>query len=674
MPKPSTTARNLYVAYYTTISLLILGSFLDGYRAWGINALAYLPLAVTLLLLALLTVVPVLIAKLKWLAVDQGKESGETRPRSMYVVAGAILASLFAGCVFYLLRAKTHFLGDGYSLLANLGKWIPYQKPTELGTDIAVQWVARLVDVTSYELAERAYQIISIGSGMTLVAATICFGGIFFNRRQDKLSFTLLAVSGGQMLLFFGYVENYALLSVSSALFVLVGVGVVRGNLHRLTILLPLAAAVFFHLLGLVLLPAAVYLLLRDTNFGTRIGRLSAAAKWGMVAGTAIVATVALFLSGDRALFFQLTVVPLVAGKFTVRGYTLLSPSHILDFANLIFLLCPGILVCLAAIKRRSLKSLFAMREYAFLGIVTLSTLVASFLLDPKLGMARDWDLLSLAGFPLSVLTAFVLLDRNDRVGRSGIVLACVLGLAVLLSRAAVQFLPVSGAKYAEDVMKLDLARSRNAFTSLIDYYGSIGNQTKSAEINNYWQGAYPEVGALRQVSAMFAAGQLSQGKQTLDAVIARSPEYAEAWAGLCIYYYRIRQYDSALFAGRIANGLNPNNPAVLFNMGLAQYSLGNSDDAEQLWLKSLKIDSSFAALSLAHLYRDRGDSTQYATLLFSAASRSAAGPHELKEAIQLAIKRSQFDQGSRFLHRYREIVADSVWADSLLSQFPNLK
>ncbi len=674
MRKPSTTTRTVYLAYYITLALLILCAFAGGYRAWGINTFAYLPLPLTLSVLVLLTIAPVLIAKLKWLGLDHGKDAGEIQPRSTHFVARAMLAMLFAGSVFYLLRAKTHFLGDGYSLLANLGKWIPYQKSTELGTDIAVQWVARWVDVTSFELAERAYQIISIGSGMVLVAAVVLFGGIFLSRRQDKLLFALLAVSGGQILLFFGYVENYALLSLSSALFVLVGIGVARGKFHRLTIVLPLALALFFHLLALVLVPATVYLLSRDSQFGKWFKKLSMFAKWGIVAGIAIVGSAALFLSGDRALFFQLTVVPLVAGKFTVRGYTLLSPSHILDFVNLIFLLCPGILVCLVAIKRRTLKSLFAQSEYAFLGIVTLSALLASFLLDPKLGMSRDWDLLSLAGFPLSVLVAFALLERNDSVGRTGILLASLLGLAMLFSRAAVQFLPVSGAEYAEDVMKLDPARSRNALTSLIDYYGSVGNQSKSAEIKNYWQGAYPEVGALRQVTAMFNTGQLPEGKQMLDAVIARSPEYAEAWAGLCIYYYRTRQYDSALFAGRIANGLNPNNPAVIFNMGLAQYSLGNNSDAEELWLNSVKIDSSFAALSLAHLYRDRGDSARYATFLYFTASRSTARPDELKEAIQLAIKRSQFDQGSRFLQRYREIAADSVWSDSVLSQFPNQK
>ena len=76
--------------------------------------------------------------------------------------------------------------------------------------------------------------------------------------------------------------------------------------------------------------------------------------------------------------------------------------------------------------------------------------------------------------------------------------------------------------------MKLDLARSRNAFTSLIDYYAVNGDPARSAEIKTYWQSEYPEVGALKEVSALFAAGQLSRGRQMLDAVIARSPEYAE--------------------------------------------------------------------------------------------------------------------------------------------------
>jgi tetratricopeptide (TPR) repeat protein len=252
--------------------------------------------------------------------------------------------------------------------------------------------------------------------------------------------------------------------------------------------------------------------------------------------------------------------------------------------------------------------------------------------------------------------------------------MASAVGLAALLSRALVQHLPERGAQYAEDVMKLDLARSRNAFTNLIDYHASIGDTGKSAKIKAYRQNAYPEVIALKQVSAMFTSGQLAQGKQVLDAVIERTPDYAEAWAGLCIYHYRTRQYDSALHAARIADGLNPNNPAVLFNMGLAEYSLGNPVTAEKLWLKSVRIDSSFAALSLAHLYRDRKDTAQYSIFLFAAASRSTARPDDLKEAIQLAISRNQLDRASQFILRYRALGVDSGWVDSVSVLYPTLK
>ena len=91
------------------------------------------------------------------------------------------------------------------------------------------------------------------------------FAGMLVDRLRDRALLVLGLSSGGYMLLFFGYVENYAPLCLGIALFLMTGVLITRGKLKRWLIVLPLAVAVFFHLAGLALVPAAFYVLAQGT-------------------------------------------------------------------------------------------------------------------------------------------------------------------------------------------------------------------------------------------------------------------------------------------------------------------------------------------------------------------------------------------------------------------------
>ena len=51
---------------------------------------------------------------------DQASDKKDAATRSYLPIAITIL--IVYGVLFYLLRAKTHFLGDGYTLLAELSK------------------------------------------------------------------------------------------------------------------------------------------------------------------------------------------------------------------------------------------------------------------------------------------------------------------------------------------------------------------------------------------------------------------------------------------------------------------------------------------------------------------------------------------------------------------------
>ena len=98
-------------------------------------------------------------------------------------------------------------------------------------------------------------------------------------------------------------------------------------------------------------------------------------------------------------------IIPLFKGHPMTPGYWLFSPAHLLDIVNE-FLLVTPLLPVLTILGWKSPKAIIDDGTSLFFGVLGLGGLIFMFIIDPKLGMARDWDLFALVAFPWLLLFA----------------------------------------------------------------------------------------------------------------------------------------------------------------------------------------------------------------------------------------------------------------------------
>jgi hypothetical protein len=228
------------------------------------------------------------------------------------------------------------------------------------------------------------------------------------------------------MQFFFGYVENYALMTALVCLFLTLGWLSLKRRLPVWWALAALLAAGAFHLSALFLLPGLIYLLWARGRSDKHRNRYNIAA---------ILISAAALIGG--ALFYAMfkgdeVFCPIAATEF--NPYSLLSVQHLTDTANLLLLIAPLPLMLIAAMIRgyRTRHSLTS-HDTVFFAVCAAGGLFLLFFVDPKLGAIRDWDLLSLYGVPLAFLSLNLVLGNGGKSGMTPVVVLQA-GLAVLLA------------------------------------------------------------------------------------------------------------------------------------------------------------------------------------------------------------------------------------------------
>lgn len=401
------------IAYYLTLAAIFLASTFPTYRVWGLNWWAYFPLWVRIGLLAVGLVMPLVIDRvLNRLLSDRDDISARTY---RWLVGGFAVVMI---ALFYLLRARTYFLGDGYQLLSTLGSENPFIRPRNLGGMLIQHAIFKLLNGEGEPGALLAYQTVSIAAGISFIGITIWAATRLISQYMERFLFVLLTCTGGYALMFFGYVENYSFFVVLVAAFCLLSLLIIDKKVGRLWIIPLLAVASIFHIFGVVLTLPTLYLLLYDTALWDKLSRWPAQYKILLsVLVLGILGTVFAY-SYTTSWFFRLSLLPLWRNTFTVEGYTLFSTAHLVDFLNLVLLLFPGLLVIAVALFhgwRLTGASWFSIVSIA---LIAFSCAGTAFVFDPKLGMPRDWDLFSFAGVPLILGLAYLLLNVPSVVSR----------------------------------------------------------------------------------------------------------------------------------------------------------------------------------------------------------------------------------------------------------------
>jgi tetratricopeptide (TPR) repeat protein len=667
----------ILVFYYLTLLVFLVASFLPQHRFWGLSVWAYLPSHVPFFLFGLGAVAPIIVryAFARGLAKsDAGRFV--TANNMKYLIISACLVVSY-GLVFWWLRVRTHFLGDGLTSLSYLASDYPLLRKRELGESLLHIWLKSALGGDPKQSALLSFQIISIAAGMVLLISVVLVARSLFDRRRDRLLFVAGLASGGYMLLFFGYVEYYSMFVMSVAVFSLIGLLIATGKLNRWIIVPALGLATFFHVLGLTLVPSAVYVLMVNSGIGKRVSRLSRKTKVLSVLPAAVMVAAVFSYYYRTSYFFQFAFVPLVENRFTPDGYTLLSVKHLLDFLNLLMLLLPALPIFLVALLFLPIKSLARRREYRFLGVLLLSVLAAVFIFDPKMGMPRDWDLFSFTGIPLALSFYFLILDNHGRISayaKIGI-LSIVLGFFSLGSRVATHNVFEASVAQFEHYIALDKNKCAKGRSLLMNFYRDTGDSAKAEAERAKWFAEVPEKGlfmnafSLRKRNAVQAMALFRQ-------ITEMNPVWQDAWVNLASCYFDMRNFDSAIFFTKIALGINPYDRFSWNNLAAAYMYVKDYAGAEKALLRSISLDNANVEphTNLITLYSTLYRPDKLLGYLQKAATKKDSPTIVFQKLGDYYLSKSEFQKAAETYAVALQRGLDSAYVNALVDKYPQLK
>jgi len=668
----------ILAAYYSVLVAFLVASFFPEHRLWGVNWWAYFPGYVPFVLFAIGAVAPIvmqLVLRRGKSDVDEDRVSADRSSKYFIIV---FCLTVVYGLAFYLLRAKTHFLGDGYTALSSLASDNPLVKPRGLGEGLLHVWVKSAIGGDTETAALLSFQAISISAGVLFLVVVALVSKWLFDQTINRVLFWLGLASSGYILLFFGYVENYSLFVLSVAVYSLMGLLVVKGIINRWLILPVVALAIFFHAMGVTLIPSAVYLLVANSKLGNTLAGLNRKTKLLMGTITVVILVTLFYHYYSTDYFFRFAFVPLFENRFTVEGYTLFSVKHIVDYLNLLILLLPGLPLVVATLLFSPMQKVFRQREYRYLMVLMLSTLGAIFILDPKLGMPRDWDLFSFCGIPLVVLSYYILLDyyKDKKQYLAILTLAILVGFLSLIPRVISQTSTQVSLAHFKDYLRLDKRKNRSARLLLINHYERLGDEAAAQLEIEKTMRDFPEKQHINRARAFFKQRRFVEAINWCEKALKTDPVCFDAYviAGVC--FLESDKNDIAQTLLEIADGLNPYNPIVLNNLGTTYLRKGEFRRAEKVLIQSVKYDPGFdkPLYSLANLYVYRGDIDKSFTYFEKLESIEGVPADYFRTLGDNYLEKGYFDRAARAYQCALQTGLDSIYVKKLIEKYPQLR
>ncbi|MEA1981597.1 MAG: tetratricopeptide repeat protein [candidate division Zixibacteria bacterium] len=667
-----------YIAYLLTLSAFFVSSFFPELRLWGINHWAYLPEIWRYVLfgLGILILIGVILF-------NNREENFEHKLDSLtdktYYIFSAILVIVLTAC-FILFKVKTYFLGDGYGFLSQLtdGKNV-FIRTHEIASSFTIYWINYLLKSSTESHALLSYQIYSISTGVLLISICLYISKTLFSSFLSRIIFALTIFSSGFMLLFFGYVENYALFNLFVIIFCLTSLLVIDKKANKLIALIITLLAISFHIFGVTLIPALLYLIFRDTKIGAKVKNIKRISKLLISSILTIIFISIFYYFYLNNYFFRFSIVPIFRDRFTVENYTIFSSNHILDFLNLLFILFPSVLLVTLLLYRYRNKLKNLKYELTFFSILLLSNLSACFIFNPRLGMPRDWDLFAFCGIPLIIGFSYVFIklkgDNNSPVFNMAI-LVISLNLIILIPRIHIQNNPEPALEVFLDYIELDKKKNRYVSQLLYNYYTNNNMEDKQSSLKNKWSNDYPEEAMLKKAVEFEKQKEYSKAISLYHKIIALNPIYPDAYNNLGICYYKQNKIDTSITLFEISKGFSPNRISILYNLGLAYYSRNNFIKAEKEWLRVNNLTDTLTILpiSLAKLYK-KTNQKEKSFLYFKEASKFKDAP--LNVFLELGYhyyNKRQYSLSAQYLKFAQKRGLEDKELQRMISQYPLLK
>lgn len=343
------------------------------------------------------------------------------------IPAGYRRAAIALVCAvpFYLFRLRHLRWGDAYLLVHA----IPHPQ-----VRLTYNWQAPLdvfLHARLWALGNRlfgwpdptpVYTLLSVMAGVIFIWVLFGVADRLGAECHERIVIWGLVASLGLIQLFFGYIENYSLMTVGVLIFIRLALAALRGEVALFWPALALALTHAFHPSTIVLAPGLLLLahhLWRQAPEQNRPLRLllSIAGPYlAVFAGVLILMTagghgLAALLGadapggGDHRWF-----VPLFETTTRWEHYTMFSLGHLRDIINEQLLAAPVVWPGLALIAAFA-RSRIPHRDPTFRLLLVLTLLygLLTWTWNPDYGGQRDWDLFAPASLPAALLFAYAL-------------------------------------------------------------------------------------------------------------------------------------------------------------------------------------------------------------------------------------------------------------------------
>jgi len=362
----------------------------------------------------------------------------------------AVIA-LLSGAVFWLARLRHLSWGDSYLLSVALSY-------PDLELRVIYNWQApftvflhqRLWQFVANPLlgwpVERVYATISIACGIIFVYVLLTFVARLGRDTTEIFTLTGLVLTTGSMQLFFGYVENYTMVSLALLVTLFLAWRTLQGEVRLLWPVLGLSLTNAFHPSSVFLWPGMWLLSWLCWRRG-RVSALTALLQTvlpPLLIGGAVLALmeggghgISAFTGVDRpgggdGIWF----VPLFETQTQWQHYTMFSVAHILDWANIHLLISPfglPLIVMTLFTGWRFRLTLFdtpSDKDFSvFLGLTAGMYILLTWLWNPDYGGRKDWDLFAPSAFVYTLLAGYLLvraLSHRQKLQEGGLFIIAV--------------------------------------------------------------------------------------------------------------------------------------------------------------------------------------------------------------------------------------------------------
>ncbi|MDD5425652.1 MAG: tetratricopeptide repeat protein [candidate division Zixibacteria bacterium] len=402
-----------YKSLYRLLGILITGYLIGGFLpvtfAWGFNYLGLIPLpwSVIFPVLVLIFLIPSLCEKISQILGGFVSVTAQfLRRYNRFAVGLAGLGLVFV--IFYIFRSEAHVYGDGFTRLegyaVKTGPLIYDKLFLESGSILLPHYVYRLLNSLFDISPEHAYALVTSMGGVAGIWALFALASILAGDNLERWFLFIGALTSGAVILFFGYIENYTWSTALSLWALYWSLRYVKDKAPYWPMFLFALGAVFFHLITTPILVTVLLILLikgtarRKKPFEPLVRNIA------LLAAVGSVGIVLLFQFSNWPMIF----VPLWPAREI--PYWFLSRAHLVDFINQLLLVAPlGVVTFAMLLIVKKYRSEKLNIESTVLAVATLVTMVACFWIDPEIGAIRDWDLISLFGFPFSLWGAYTL-------------------------------------------------------------------------------------------------------------------------------------------------------------------------------------------------------------------------------------------------------------------------